>query len=79
MDVGLDETVAIADPYGHHGVHGDPMGGQVAGDGTITFNKRRTKEANLNIKCELTRVTCQDTSLRGNNRSTGQSLHTRCS
>lgn len=37
MDVGLDETVAIADPYGHHGVHGDPMGGQVAGDGTITI------------------------------------------
>lgn len=30
MDVGLDQTVTVADPYGHHGVHCDPMSGQVA-------------------------------------------------
>lgn len=35
MDVGLDQAVAVTDPYGHHGVHGDPMGWQVAGDGNV--------------------------------------------
>lgn len=31
MDVGLDQTVPIADSYGHHGVDCDPMSRQVAG------------------------------------------------
>lgn len=31
MDVGLDQTVPIADPNGHHGVDCDPMSRQVAG------------------------------------------------
>ncbi len=30
MDVGLDQAVTVADSYGHHGVHCDPVGGQVA-------------------------------------------------
>lgn len=30
VDVGLDQTVAVADPDGHHGVHCDPVSGQVA-------------------------------------------------
>lgn len=30
VDVGLDEALPVADSDGHHGVHGDAVGGQVA-------------------------------------------------
>lgn len=38
MDVGLDQAVTVADSYGHHGVHCDPMGGQVAADNRTLKN-----------------------------------------
>lgn len=30
MDIGLDEALPVTDPDGHHGIHGDAVGGQVA-------------------------------------------------
>lgn len=31
VDVGLDEALAVTDADGHHGIHRDAVGGQVAG------------------------------------------------
>lgn len=39
MDVRLDQPVTVADSYGHHGVHCDPMGGQMARDGNFKDNR----------------------------------------
>lgn len=45
VDVGLDEAVAVADPDGHHGVHCDAVGGQVAGGGWGQYRVRmKTRE-----------------------------------
>lgn len=41
MDIGLDQAVSVTDSYGHHWVHSDPMGGQMATDGKL--NKKLTR------------------------------------
>lgn len=47
MDVGLDETVAVTDPDGHHGTDGDPMGREVTGGRHEGKTRDRVRDSKL--------------------------------